>query len=73
MKQIQGLKIFSIKEVVEITLDDLKVNEVCILVFDIINSFCMAAGNMDHCSILRSMIKGKESPPMQYVGRYGTH
>ena len=25
----------------------------------------MVVGNMDHYSILRSMIKGKESPPMK--------
>ena len=59
------MKIFSIKEAAERSLDDLKVNEVCMLVFDIIKSCCMVAGNMDQCSILRSMIKGKESPPMQ--------
>ena len=35
MKQIKGLKIFSMKEATERSLDDLKVNEVCILVFDI--------------------------------------
>ena len=31
------------------------------LVFNIIKSCCMVASNMDHCSILRSMINGKDS------------
>ncbi len=48
MKQIKGLKIFSIKEATEIILDDLKVNEVCMLVFNIIMSCCVVASNMDH-------------------------
>ena len=46
MKQIKGLKIFSIKEVVERSLDDLKVNEVCMLVFNIIMSCRMVAGSV---------------------------
>lgn len=69
MKQIKGLKLFSINEAAKRRLDDLKVNEVCMLVFDIIKSCCMVVGNMDHCSILRSMIKGKESPPMKGCGK----
>ena len=48
MKQAKGLKIFSIKEVVERSLDDLKVNEVCMLVFNIIMSCHMVANDMDH-------------------------
>jgi len=65
MKQILGLRLSSIKEVAERSLDDLKVNEVCMLVFNIIESCFMVAGNMDHSSILRSMIKGKESLTMK--------
>lgn len=65
MTQVKGLKLFSIKEAEERSLNDLKVNKVCMLVFNIINSCCMVASNMDHDSILRSMIKGKESPPMK--------
>jgi len=48
VKLIKGLKIFSIKEVAERSLDDLKVNEVCMLVFNTIMSCHMVAGNMDH-------------------------
>ena len=65
MKYIKGLKIFSIKEVAEGNLEDLQVNEVCMLVFGIKKSCCMVAGNLDHCSILKNIIKGKESPPMK--------
>ena len=48
MKQINGLKLFSIKEVVERSLDYLKVNEVCMLVFNTIMACHMVASNMDH-------------------------
>ena len=68
MKQIKGLKLFSIKEAVERSLDDLKVNGVGMLVLDIIKSCCMVAS-----SILRSMIKGKESQTMKDVERHGSH
>jgi len=50
MKKVKGLKLFPIKEVVERILDDLNVNEVCMLVFNIIKSFFMVACNMDHYS-----------------------
>ena len=65
MKQIKGLEILSVKEVVERSTNVLKVNEVCILIFDFINSCCTVAGNLDYFSILISMIKGKESPPIK--------
>ena len=70
LRKIMGLKIFLIKEVVERSLEDLKVNEVCMFIFAFIKSCCMVAGNLDHCSILRSMIKGKESPLMKGMSSY---
>jgi len=47
MKQIKGLKIFPIKDVVERNLEDLKVNKVCMFVFNIIKSCRMVVGNKD--------------------------
>ena len=44
----QGLKIFSIKEATKRSLNGLKVNKVCMLVFNIIKSCHMVAGNKDH-------------------------
>ena len=43
MKQIKGLELFSIKKVVERSLDDL-----CMHVLNIMKSYRMVAGNMDH-------------------------
>jgi len=45
MKQIKGLKILSIKEDVERSLDDLKVNELCMLIFYFITSCCLVLGS----------------------------
>jgi len=50
----QGIEVISINKSVEGCLDDLKENEVCILVFDKIESCRMVAGNMDKCSISKS-------------------
>jgi len=60
MKKIKGLKLFLVKEIVERSLYDLNVNEVCMLVFNTTKSCCMVMGNMDHFLILRSMVKGKK-------------
>lgn len=59
MKQIKELKIFSIKEDVEKNLDDLKVNEVCMLVLNIIMPRRMVAGNMDHYFYIEKHDQGK--------------
>lgn len=53
----QGIEVLSIKEAAEGSLDDLKENEVCMLVFDKLESCHMVAGNMDKCSILRAWSK----------------
>lgn len=50
----QGIEVLSIEEVVEGSLDDLKESEVCMLVFDKIESCHMVAGNMDECSTSRA-------------------
>jgi len=60
MKQIKGLKIFSIKEVAGRSLDDLKINEVCMLVFNIIKSCCVVVGSMDHYFYLYKCDQGKK-------------
>ena len=63
MKQIKGLKIFSINEVVERSIDDLKVNEVCMLPFNSIMSCCVVAGNMDHYFYLEKHDQRKDLLP----------
>ena len=49
----QGIEYFLIKEAIEGSLDDLKENEVCILVFKNVESCHIVAGNMGKFSILR--------------------
>lgn len=65
MKQIKGLKIFSIKEVVERSLDDLMVNEVCMHVFNIIMSCRMVASIMDHYFYPEKHDQGKRISPSE--------
>lgn len=50
----QGIEVILIKEFIEGSLYYLKENEVCMLVFDQIESCHMVSGNMDKCSILRA-------------------
>ena len=60
-KADQGIGVLSIKEVVEGRLDDLKENEVCMLVFNIIESCHMVIGSIDKCFISRAWSKEKIS------------
>lgn len=50
----QGIEDLSIKEVVEGSLDDLKENEECMLVFANVESCHMVSSNMGECSISRA-------------------
>ena len=61
----QGIEFISIKEAVEVSLDDIKENEVCMLTFDIVESCHIVAGNMDKCFIVRAWSKEKGSPPLK--------
>ncbi len=69
----QGIEALSIKEVTAGSLDDPKENEVCMSIFNIEESCHMVAGNMDQCSILKSMIKSKDLLPQRNVGTHGSH
>jgi len=69
----QGIEVFSIKEVAERSLDDLKENEVRMLVFDIVESFHMVAGNIDKCSISRAWSKERISSFERMKKAWVTH
>lgn len=69
-KRGEAHQVISIKEVSEGSLDDLKENEVCMLVFDIIEWCHMVVGNMLY---LESMIKRKDLHLWKDERIHGSH